>query len=263
MNQIRLQRNNSYDDSNSSSSSTPRSSSSTPTQQPSSTLRSSSSSSSTSQSQNTQFKFKSTFNNITTILSFFSPYILITFFTMLSFYFGTYQGIMYFGFTLFSIGIRYLIYKYNTNNDTENKSEDICNIIEYFGSKMPSFISMWMFCHTLGYILVPILLSIVNTNFNTVRIFNSCILIVLFSYLMLDIYVKNKIGQCFKNKPTHLLINAGASFLISLIFSLSRTFSGNETAKSLIYFNDMTSYTGTSVTSHCARVTPTKFQCTA
>jgi hypothetical protein len=209
----------------------------------------------------TKFSFQFTPNNIFTILSFFSPYVLITFFTLMSFYFGSYQGLVYLGFTIFSLLIRWVIYlkKPQANEDT---SEDICNVVEYFGTKMPSFISIWLFSHTIGYILVPILSSITNTYFMAVRIFNIGILIFLFAYMALDMHIKNKIGNCFKEKPQNLLINVGVSFMLSLIFSLGMTYSGNETARSLIYFNDIMSYTGSSPTSHCARVTPTKFKCT-
>jgi hypothetical protein len=210
------------------------------------------------------FSFQFKLNNIFTILSFFSPYVLITFFTLMSFYFGSYQGLMYLGFTVFSLSIRWAIYNYKKTFVTdENVSDNICNIVEYFGTKMmPSFISMWLFSHTIGYILVPILSSITNTYFTSVRIFNIGILTFLVAYMALDIYIKNKLGKCFENKPKNVFINAGLSFMLSFIFSLSMTFSGNETARSLIYFNDITSYTGSSPTSHCARVTPTKFKCT-
>lgn len=200
-------------------------------------------------------------NNIMTLLSFFSPYVIVTFFTMLSFYFGSFQGLMYLGFTIFSLVIRLFIYKWKLNKDTP-KQKKICNIIDYFGAKMPSFISLWLFSLTIGYILIPIFSSIVNTNFTGVRVFNLLILLFMFAYLALDIHVKNKLGNCFKGDASyHVWWNVLPSFLMAFIFSLSMTYSGNEMAKSLIYFNDLTSYTGTTVTSHCARVTPTKFKC--
>ena len=63
-------------------------------------------------------------DNALTAISFFSPYIVITFFTFLSLYFGSLQGLIYLSFTLFSIFVRTMIYwMYFQNGTTKIKEE--------------------------------------------------------------------------------------------------------------------------------------------
>lgn len=212
-------------------------------------------------------------DNALAIVAFFSPYIVMSFFTLLSLYYGSFQGLVYLACTIISLLVRKGIY--SAIETPAKKNDNVCNAVDYYGDKMPGFISMWVFFHTLGYILLPLSVSMskaVQKESYSVFVSYFLILLLLLLYIGFDFYIKNKMGKCFTNENAdndpkddnfqlkHIAINTLFSFWLSFIFVIIMTYSSDISKKS-IYFNDTNSLFSSDT--KCNRVAATKFQCTA
>jgi hypothetical protein len=200
------------------------------------------------------------FDNALAIVAFFSPYIVMTFFTLLSLYYGSFQGFMYLAYTIFSLLVRRGIYSVV---DAPPKNENsVCDAVDYYGDKLPAYISLWVFFHTLGYIILPIsntMSKAIQKGSYSIFFSHFIILLLLLLYIGFDIHIKNKMGECFKDMK-HIGINTMCSFWLSFLFVISMTYA-SESSKKIIYFNDTVNIFSSD--SKCNRVAPTKFQCSA
>jgi hypothetical protein len=209
----------------------------------------------------------------------FSPYIIPIFFTFLGFYSGLLKGVIYIVSLLFSFVLRQIIYDLmDLSEDNLNfySKDRICReatlVSDVFD--LPPFVSLWIFFHTLGYIIWPIFISIstaLKNNKKGIATGNIFFLIIFLFYLVANFHFQYSKG-CIRNRSdantedwsssqNHIILNTCVSFFVSSVFVLSMM-SGSQTAKELIYFNDVYNTAKTSKTG-CNRVTPTKFRCSA
>jgi hypothetical protein len=94
--------------------------------------------------------------NMLLIFSFFSPFIVIFFFTFMGMYFSPVTGLLFLATILFSLLIRYGLYKYPLKKLTENSN--MCHLIDYSGLGTGDiYLSLWVFSFTLFYIIVPLI----------------------------------------------------------------------------------------------------------
>jgi hypothetical protein len=117
--------------------------------------------------------------NIIVFLSFFSPIILATSITSLSFIFQNFKGFIYLGFLLAACIVRNYIYMMNGGQPIINDNT-ICTTIQYSKYGNPTF-SAFVFAFTIMYLSLP-MFSNGSPNF---WIF-SCLII----YFLLDVFIK-------------------------------------------------------------------------
>jgi hypothetical protein len=137
--------------------------------------------------------------NIILSFVFYSPIILVTCITGLSFVFQNFKGFIYLGFLIASCVIRNFIYKSNGSEETVN-DRTICTTIQYGKYGNPTF-SAFVFAFTIMYLSLP-MFSNSDVNF--------WIFIVLFVYALTDIFIRVYKG---------CILNMGDLFL-NLLFGL-------------------------------------------
>ena len=117
--------------------------------------------------------------NILVWLSFFSPIILATIVTSMSFIFQNFKGLIYLGFLIGCCLIRNYIYQMSGSNPVKNDGT-ICTSIQYSKYGNPTF-SSFVFSFTIMYLSLP-MFSNGSPNF---WIFTSLV-----SYFLIDLFIK-------------------------------------------------------------------------
>lgn len=149
--------------------------------------------------------------NIIVFLSFFSPIILATSITGMSFIFQNFKGLIYLGFLLGFCILRN--YVYMVSNAKPSVSDNtICTSIEYSKYGNPTF-SAFVFAFTIMYLTFP-MFSNGSVNF--------WIFSLLMSYFFLDIFIKIykkcviQMGDLFLNV---LLGASSAALIVTLMYA--------------------------------------------
>jgi hypothetical protein len=149
--------------------------------------------------------------NIIIFLSFFSPIILATSITSLSFIFQNFKGLIYLGFLIAACIVRNYIYMVSGSSPVIN-DRTICTSIQYSKYGNPTF-SAFVFAFTIMYLSLP-MFSNGAPNF--------WVFISLISYFLIDIFIK-----IYKNcviKMSDLFINvllglASAALIVTLMYA--------------------------------------------
>lgn len=143
--------------------------------------------------------------NIIVWFSFFSPIILATSITSLSFIFQNFKGLIYLGFLIGCCVVRSYVYMMSGSNPIVN-DRTICTSIQYSKYGNPTF-SAFVFAFTIMYLSFPMFSN------NSV---NYWVFITLIAYFFLDIFIKIykkcviEMGDLFLN----VLLGAASSALI-------------------------------------------------
>jgi hypothetical protein len=143
--------------------------------------------------------------NIVVFLSFFSPIILATGITSLSFIFQNFKGLIYLGFLIGCCLVRSYVYMISGANPAVD-DRTICTSVQYSKYGNPTF-SAFVFAFTIMYLFYP-MFSNGSVNF--------WIFTLLISYFLMDIFIKIykkciiKTGDLFLN----VLLGAASSALI-------------------------------------------------
>lgn len=186
--------------------------------------------------------------NILLVFSFFSPFIVIFFFTFLGMYFSPLTGIIYLITIIVTIFIRYGIYNwFKSLIDSESNS---CDLINYSGiGSGDIYLSLWVFAFTIFYIIVPLFS---NNGFQKSLITFLVIFLIMF---VCDIVIKS-IYRCYSlvgKKPYNIFLNMILGGFFGVLFSLG--YSMIDPLKSHLFFNKQKS------NETCEKVNDTKFQC--
>lgn len=185
--------------------------------------------------------------NILLIFSFFSPFIVIFFFTFMGMYFSPLTGIIFLITIITTMFIRMLLYN---NFPSLSDNEPTCNLINYSGiGSGDIYLSLWVFSFTLFYILVPL---ISNNGIQTSLMTFLVLFVVLF---VCDIVIKATNG-CYNlkgKKPMNMFINIFIGGILGLFISLG--YSMVDTLKPHLFFSKKSS------NETCKQVNDTKFQC--
>jgi hypothetical protein len=149
--------------------------------------------------------------NIIVFLSFFSPLILATIVTSMSFMFQNFKGFIYLGFLIGCCVIRSYVYMVNGAQPIVN-DRTICSSIQYSKYGNPTF-SAFVFAFTIMYLCLP-MFSNGAPNF---WVFSSLLV-----YFFLDMFIKIykkcviKMGDLFLNV---LLGLSSAALIITLMYA--------------------------------------------
>ena len=163
--------------------------------------------------------------NIVVFLSFFSPIILATSITGMSFIFQNFKGLIYLGFLIGCCLVRSYVYMMSGANPIVN-DKTICTSIQYSKYGNPTF-SAFVFAFTIMYLSFP-MFSNGSINF--------WVFISLITYFLMDIFIKIyknciiKTGDLFLNV---LLGAASAALIVTMMYAGG---SGK-----YLFFNEMSS----------------------
>lgn len=162
---------------------------------------------------------------IIVFLSFFSPIILSTIITSLSFIFQNFKGLIYLGFLVASVIVRSWVYMFAGSQPIVN-DRTICTSIQYSKYGNPTF-SAFVFAFTIMYLFFPMF-----SNGNV----NWWIFVSLVSYFFMDMFIK-LYKKCIV-KVSDLLLNillgaASAALFVTLMYTGG---SGK-----YLFFNEMSS----------------------
>ena len=188
--------------------------------------------------------------NILLIFSFFSPFIVIFFFTFMGMYFSPLTGIIFLVTIIITIFMRMLLYN---NFPSLSDNELTCNLINYSGvGSGDIYLSLWVFSFTLFYILVPL---ISNNGIQTSLMTFLVLFVVLF---VGDIAIKfgnncYSKGKKFVNIFLNILFGICIGGILGLFISLG--YSMVDTLKPHLFFSKKSS------NETCKQVNDTKFQC--
>jgi len=149
--------------------------------------------------------------NIIVWLSFFSPIIVATLITSMSFVFQNFKGLIYLGFLIGCCVVRNYIYEMSGSIPVKNDGT-ICTSIQYSKYGNPTF-SSFVFAFSIMYLSIP-MFSNGAPNF--------WIFISFVSYFLIDLFIK-----LYKNCVVHtgdLFLNvlmgiASASLIVSLMYA--------------------------------------------
>lgn len=186
--------------------------------------------------------------SILLVFSFFSPFIVIFFFTFMGMYFSPLTGIIFLITIIITIFMRMGLYKwFITLTDNETNS---CNLINYSGiGNGDIYLSLWVFSFTLFYIIVPL---IGNNGIQTSLITFLVLFLILF---VSDIAIKiangcyNLKGKKIMNIFLNIFIGGILGLFISLIYSMI------DGINSHLFFPKRSS------NETCKQINDTKFQC--
>ena len=184
--------------------------------------------------------------NILLVFSFFSPFIVIFFFTFMGMYFSPLTGIIFLITIITTMFIRMILYK---NFPSLSDNESTCNLINYSGiGSGDIYLSLWVFSFTLFYILVPL---ISNNGIQTSLMTFLVLFVILF---VCDIAIK-ALNNCYsKGKKTwNMLFNIFIGGILGLFISLG--YSMVDSLKPHLFFSKKSS------NETCKQVNDTKFQC--
>jgi len=163
--------------------------------------------------------------NIIIFLSFYSPIILATSVTSLSFIFQNFKGFIYLGFLIGCCVVRNYIYMLNGATPLQS-DKTICTAIQYSKYGNPTF-SAFVFAFTITYFSIP-MFSNGSPNF---WIF-SCLLV----YFFLDLFIK-VYKKCVINMG-ELFINVLFGFVLSALV-VTMMYAGG--SGKYLFFNEVSS----------------------
>ena len=149
--------------------------------------------------------------NIVVFLSFFSPIILATSITSMSFIFQNFKGLIYLGFLIGCCVVREYVYIMSNAQPVANDGT-ICTSIQYSKYGNPTF-SAFVFAFTIMYLSLPM--------FSNGAV-NYWVFISLISYFLIDMFIKLykkcviKTGDLFLNV---LLGLASSAFIVTLMYT--------------------------------------------
>jgi len=149
--------------------------------------------------------------NIVVFLSFFSPIILATSITGMSFIFQNFKGLIYLGFLIGCCVVRSYVYMISGANPIVN-DRTICTSIQYSKYGNPTF-SAFVFAFTIMYLCIP-MFSNSSVNY---WVFTSLI-----TYFFLDIFIKLYKNCIIKTSDLFLNILLGAtssSLIVTLMYA--------------------------------------------
>lgn len=184
--------------------------------------------------------------NILLIFSFFSPFIVIFFFTFMGMYFSPLTGIIFLITIITTMFIRMILYN---NFPSLSDNETTCNLINYSGiGSGDIYLSLWVFSFTLFYILVPL---ISNNGIQTSLMTFLVILLLLF---VGDIAIKF-VNRCYSKGKNfvNIFLNIFIGGILGLFISLG--YSMVDSLKPHLFFSKKSS------NETCKQVNDTKFQC--
>lgn len=190
--------------------------------------------------------------NILLVFSFFSPFIVIFFFTFMGIYFSPLTGILFLITIILTILMRMGMYKLISKYiiDLTDNEPNSCNLINY--SSIGSgdiYLSLWVFSFTLFYIIVPLIGS------NGIQTSLISFLVIFMFLFVIDIIIKTK-NSCYGlkgNKLANILFNIFFGGIFGLFISLS--YSMIDALKPHLFFTKKSS------NESCKQVNDTKFQC--
>lgn len=184
--------------------------------------------------------------NILLVFSFFSPFIVIFFFTFMGMYFSPLTGIIFLITIITTMFIRMILYN---NFPSLSDNETTCNLINYSGiGSGDIYLSLWVFSFTLFYIIVPL---ISNNGIQT----SLMTFLVLFLLLFVgDIFIK-AYNHCYSKgkKFANIFLNIFIGGILGLFISLG--YSMVDSLKPHLFFSKKSS------NETCKQVNDTKFQC--
>ena len=163
--------------------------------------------------------------NLIVYLTFFSPIIVATSITSLSFIFQNFKGLIYLGFLIGCCVVRSFVYKMAGSTPLVNDNS-ICTSIQYSQYGNPTF-SAFVFAFTIMYLSIP-MFSNGSVNY--------WVFISLLTYLTLDIFIKIyknciiKMGDLFLN----VLLGAASASLIATLMYVGGS-------SKYLFFNEMSS----------------------
>ena len=148
--------------------------------------------------------------NMVVYLAFFSPIIIATSVTSMSFLFQNFKGLIYLGFLIGCCVVRSYVYSMSGSPPIESNT-DICSSIQYSKYGNPTF-SAFVFSFTIMYLCIP-MFSNGSVNYWTFT--------ALIAYFMMDVFIKiykkciKNIGDLFLNG---LLGATAATLIVSLMY---------------------------------------------
>lgn len=150
--------------------------------------------------------------DIILFLSFFSPVIVATSITSMSFIFQNFNGLIYLGFLLASCAIRYFMYFIIGFAPQQGNDNSVCSAVQYSKYGNASY-SAFVFAFTLMYISFPMFIN-GSPNFWIFAIF--------IIYFFIDIFVKYA-NQCITNTSDILFsillgLGLSASFVCAMYY---------------------------------------------
>jgi hypothetical protein len=180
--------------------------------------------------------------NIVVFLSFFSPIILVTLITFLSFVFQNFKGLIYLGYVLAAAVVRHYIYYVNGGTPFASNG-GVCSSIKYSEYGNATF-SVFVFSFSIMYLFLPMFIN---------KSANYWIFSALIGYGLLDVLIKYN-NQCYSG-ISEILLNSlyGLTIGASIVMLM---YAGN--ASKYLFFNEMN--TGEST---CSRPANQQFKCKA
>jgi len=163
--------------------------------------------------------------NIVIFLSFFSPIILATSITSMSFIFQDFKGLIYLGFLIGACVVRNYVYMVSGSEPVIN-DRTICTSIQYSKYGNPTF-SAFVFSFTIMYLSLP-MFSNDAPNF---WVFTSLI-----SYFLIDIFIKIYKKCVIKTSDLFLNILLGLSSAALIVILMYSGGSGK-----FLFFNEISS----------------------
>ena len=163
--------------------------------------------------------------NIVIFLSFFSPIILATSITSMSFIFQDFKGLIYLGFLIGACVVRNYVYMVSGSEPVIN-DRTICTSIQYSKYGNPTF-SAFVFSFTIMYLSLP-MFSNDAPNF---WVFTSLI-----SYFIIDIFIKIYKKCVIKTSDLFLNILLGLSSAALIVILMYSGGSGK-----FLFFNEISS----------------------
>lgn len=188
--------------------------------------------------------------NLMLILSFFSPFIVIFYFTFMGMYFSPFTGLLFLFSILITIAFRTLLYKKILTTSLIDNDSNVCNLINYSGIGTGDiYLSLWVFSFTLFYIIIPLVTKNgIQTSLIT--------FLVLFILLFVGDIIAKSINGCYKltgKKPINILFNIIIGGILGVFLSLG--YSINSKMHKYLFFIRKSS------NEKCEQVNDTKFQC--
>ena len=182
-----------------------------------------------------QYKLEKPYN-IILYLCYFSPIILITLITFLSFVFQNFKGFIYLGFIFAAVIIRYYTYYLSSSSSSLTNKKPIpqqnemynivCNSIMFSSYGNITF-SIFVFSFTCFYLFLPMFIN----GYANFSIFSVLIL-----YGLLDIFIKYY-NSCYKSiSYNELIFNFLGGSILAIAFVMSLYQGGSS---KYLFFNEM------------------------
>lgn len=181
--------------------------------------------------------------NILLYMVFYSPIVLVSLVTFLSFVFQNFKGLIYLGFVLAAAVLRYFFYYVSgaISELNNNNIPSICKSIMYTQYGNSSF-SIFIFSFTMAYLFLPMFLN----GYANYWIFS----LILF-YGIVDFFIKYNYN-CIKS-TSDILINLVYGLLMGTIFIISMYSGGSQ---DYLFFNEMNTGVDT-----CSKPKNQQFKC--